>query len=114
MAGIKCTDKCYDHAAGVLFRGEQLYHNSELFEKCELVLRDWAEHKDEYYSTNWWYQSIDVPKKMSTILLYPLPEDRDYLPALRAVAKKGFLSLMKAKCIKQLTEIPRAKAQAAI
>lgn len=69
--------------------GNSWYHNSELFEKCELVLRDWAEHKDEYYSTNWWYQSIDVPKKMSTILLYPLPEDRDYLPALRAVAKKG-------------------------
>ena len=69
--------------------GNSWYHNSELFEKCELVLRDWAQHKDEYYSTNWWYQSIDVPKKMSTILLYPLPEDADYLPALQAEAKEG-------------------------
>ncbi len=77
--------------------GNRWYHNSELFEKCEAVLRDWAQHKDEYYSSNWWYQSIDVPKKMSTILLYPLPEDADYLPALRAVAKKGMPTVDESK-----------------
>lgn len=69
--------------------GNRWYQNSELFEKCELVLRDWAENKDNYYSTNWWYQTIDIPKKMSTVLLYPLPEDADYLPALQEEAKEG-------------------------
>ncbi len=67
--------------------GNAWYQNSELFEKCELVLRDWAEH--QYKSTNWWHQQINVPQKLSTILLYPLPEDADYLPALRELAKLG-------------------------
>ena len=66
--------------------GNPWYHNESLGRAIDLVLQDWADH--QYKNPNWWYQEIDVPKKLTRILLYPL-EDKPYLPALRQLALLG-------------------------
>ena len=66
--------------------GNSWYSNQSLKEAIDAVLGDWAAHG--YKSTNWWYQEIDVPNKLSQILLYPL-EGESYLPDLRQLALLG-------------------------
>lgn len=70
--------------------GNKWEGNQELWNAIELVLRDWA--KNQYTSTNWWYQEIKVPEILSEILLYPLPES-DYLPTLESLALKGIIKV---------------------
>lgn len=44
------------------------YNNPELFNKIEKLLKFWTEANVS--STNWWYQSIGVPKPMTLALLF--------------------------------------------
>ncbi|MEG2584516.1 MAG: polysaccharide lyase family 8 super-sandwich domain-containing protein, partial [Oscillospiraceae bacterium] len=62
------------------------YSNPSLKASIDSVLADWA--KNQYKSTNWWYNDIDTPNKLSIILLYPLSSE-EYLPALKTLTLLG-------------------------
>ena len=66
--------------------GNLRYGDAGLKAAADAVLQDWADH--QYKNPNWWYQEIDVPKKLTRILLYPL-EGEPYVPALRKLALLG-------------------------
>lgn len=67
--------------------GNKYYNDEQLKSAIDSVLTDWANNR--YASSNWWYNEIDVPKKLSQILLYPFDENESYLPALKELALKG-------------------------
>ena len=66
--------------------GNPRYGDKSLKSAADAVLQDWADH--QYKNPNWWYQEIDVPKKLTRILLYPLSTE-SYVPTLRRLALLG-------------------------
>lgn len=67
--------------------GNSYYMDAGLKTAIDNVLNDWV--KNKYTSVNWWFNEIDVPQKLSQILLYPFDENESYLPGLKTLALKG-------------------------
>lgn len=67
--------------------GNKYYADADLKSAIDSVLNDWVQNR--YESVNWWFNEIDVPQKLSQILLYPFDENEEYLPVLKTLASKG-------------------------
>ncbi|MDD6483280.1 MAG: polysaccharide lyase family 8 super-sandwich domain-containing protein [Clostridiales bacterium] len=67
--------------------GNKYYMDENLKAAIDSVLSDWA--KNKYKSTNWWFNEIDTPKKLSQVLLYPFDEAEPYLAELKELAMLG-------------------------
>ena len=66
----------------------EYYQNQLLKEKIDSALTDWAV-KDYKCASNWWFNDISVPQKMTDILIFNLPEDSRYTQKLYQIAKRG-------------------------
>ena len=66
--------------------GNKYYQNASLKDSIDRALRDWA--NKNYQNTNWWYNQIFVPARMTDLLMYNLPE-ADYTKKLVDIARRG-------------------------
>ena len=67
--------------------GNKYYMDENLKAAIDSVLNDWA--KNKYTSTNWWFNEIDMPKKILQVLLYPFDKTEPYLDELKELAMLG-------------------------